>query len=94
MKEIVQLHAVFKGNVQGVFFRQHIKEYAEKLNVKGYVKNLKDGSVEMIAISDKQTLQTLLDQIIKKPGQGSISNIEKSYSKQNLKKFENFEILY
>jgi len=93
MKDIIQLHAIFKGNVQGVFFRQHIKEYADSLNVKGYVKNLKDGSVEMIAISDKQTLQILLNRIIKKPGHGSISNIEKNYSKKNLP-YDNFEILY
>ncbi len=34
------------GNVQGVFFRAFIKEQAEKLNIKGYVRNKEDGSVE------------------------------------------------
>jgi len=32
--------------VQGVFFRAFIKENAEKLGVKGYVRNKEDGSVE------------------------------------------------
>ena len=34
------------GTVQGVFFRAFIKENAEKLGVKGYVRNKEDGSVE------------------------------------------------
>ncbi|NGX29735.1 MAG: hypothetical protein K940chlam4_00573, partial [Candidatus Anoxychlamydiales bacterium] len=33
MKEIVQLHAIFKGNVQDVFFRQQVKVFAEELKI-------------------------------------------------------------
>ena len=93
MKEIVQLHAVFKGNVQGVFFRQQVKVIAEKLKVTGYVKNLKDGSVEVLAIGEKEVLEKLLEEIEKKPGHGSISSIKKNFTKKEVS-FDRFEIRY
>jgi acylphosphatase len=34
------------GIVQGVFFRKFVKEKAEELGIKGYVRNKEDGSVE------------------------------------------------
>ena len=34
------------GNVQGIMFRKHIEEQANKLGLKGYVRNKEDGSVE------------------------------------------------
>ena len=33
------------GKVQGVFFRKYTKEKAKELNLKGFVRNEKDGSV-------------------------------------------------
>jgi len=93
MFEQMQLKVVFKGNVQGVFFRQHVKKYADKYNVCGYVKNLKDGSVELLAIADKKTLDKLIDEIKKNPGFGSIDTIEKKYFK-NFEKLEDFQIIY
>lgn len=91
--KFIQLKAIFKGNVQGVFFRQHVKKYAEKYKVNGYVKNLLDGSVEMVAVSDKNTLDRLMDEILKKPGFGSVKTVKKKYF-DNFEKFEDFQIIY
>jgi len=44
MKKATRIY-VF-GTVQGVFFRAFIKENADKLNVKGFVRNKEDGSIE------------------------------------------------
>ncbi len=44
MKKAVRVY-IF-GAVQGVFFRNYIKEQAKKLGIKGYVRNKEDGSVE------------------------------------------------
>ena len=57
------------------------------------VKNLKDGSVEVLAIGDRKILEKLLEEIEKKPGHGSISSIKKNFTKKELT-LENFEIRY
>ncbi|MFA9489151.1 MULTISPECIES: acylphosphatase [unclassified Mannheimia] len=44
------------GRVQGVAFRFYTLREAEKLGVKGYVRNCNDGSVEVIAKADEQTM--------------------------------------
>ena len=89
----VQLKVIFKGNVQGVFFRRHVKDFAEKYNIKGYVKNLHDGCVEMVAVSDKNTLERFLNEILDKPGYGSIDSVEKEYIVK-AEKFDDFRIIY
>ena len=37
------------GSVQGVFFRKFLKEKAEELGIRGYVRNLEDGRIEIVA---------------------------------------------
>jgi len=44
MKKALRIY-IF-GTVQGVFFRNYIKEHAEKNKVNGYIRNKDDGSVE------------------------------------------------
>jgi acylphosphatase len=41
------------GRVQGVGFRWFCRSNARRLNVSGYVKNLDDGTVELVAQGDK-----------------------------------------
>jgi acylphosphatase len=44
----VRAHVIFRGRVQGVFFRASTKEVAEQEGVRGWVRNLPDGSVEAV----------------------------------------------
>lgn len=47
---------IVTGRVQGVGFRYYIYKLALKHNVKGTVRNLDDGSVEIICLTDHQEL--------------------------------------
>lgn len=49
------------GLVQGVFFRQGVKEEAERLGIVGFVKNEPDGSVRIIAEGEEEKLQKLVE---------------------------------
>mgnify|MGYP006286759827 CR=1 FL=1 len=56
MKEngnIKKIHAWISGRVQGVFYRATTKRRAKKLNLTGWVKNLEDGRVEVVAEGKK-----------------------------------------
>lgn len=46
------IHALISGKVQGVFFRQSTQKKARQLSISGWVKNLTDGRVELMATGD------------------------------------------
>ena len=48
MSEIIRAYRVV-GKVQGVFFRRSAQMEARRLGLRGYTRNLPDGSVEVIA---------------------------------------------
>ena len=45
----IQLEVLFSGDVQGVGFRYTTRQVARKYPVEGYVKNLPDGRVQLVA---------------------------------------------
>lgn len=55
------VHLVIKGKVQGVFFRASAKEVANEIGVKGWVKNMPGGHVEVLASGDKEQLERFID---------------------------------
>ncbi|AWR94976.1 acylphosphatase [Acidianus brierleyi] len=64
------------GIVQGVGFRRYIQINAIRLGIKGYAKNLPDGSVEVVAEGYDESLNKLLDIIRKGPPLSKVENIE------------------
>jgi acylphosphatase len=48
------------GLVQGVFFRKYLKEEADKLELKGHVRNLDTGEVEVVAEGKPENIETML----------------------------------
>jgi len=73
--EIVEVHVLVYGSVQGVGFRATTRYYALKLDLKGSVKNLPDGSVEIYVQGSREKVNKLLHnlKLSSKPG-----HIEKS----------------
>lgn len=59
-EELMEMHAIFRGTVQGVGFRWQTKQFALELNLRGTVKNLPDGSVEVDAQGSKKALTSLV----------------------------------
>ena len=53
-------HAVVHGRVQGVSFRYHTRTAASTLGLNGWVRNLPDGTVEVLAQGDERDLRELL----------------------------------
>ena len=58
MKEC--LHIIVKGKVQGVYFRAYTQKQAVKHNLNGFVRNLANGDVEIVAEGDRADLQALV----------------------------------
>ena len=60
---VKRVHILYSGRVQGVGFRFTFREIALRLGVKGYVRNLPDGSVEAVCESSKDTLDLLVKNV-------------------------------
>ncbi len=67
------------GRVQMVGFRYFTLRQAHALGVRGYVRNLADGSVEVIASGDSQVLTRFANRLEEGPPYSEIDRIEKEF---------------
>jgi acylphosphatase len=63
------------GRVQGVFFRGWTQEQAERLGVKGWVRNCPDGSVEAHLEGEEGNVNWLVDLIGDGPASARVANV-------------------
>ncbi len=61
MQNIRNIQILVTGRVQGVYFRQSTHKLACELGLKGYVRNLSDGRVEIIASGRQEDLDSLIE---------------------------------
>ncbi len=87
------LHAFVSGRVQGVGYRAFTRDVARKLGLKGFVKNLPDGRVEVYAEGDEEKLKALLEKLYHGPFLAKVTDIE-YYLTEPRGKYENFIIDY
>ncbi len=55
-----RVHVYISGRVQGVWFRAYTKEEAERLGLKGWVRNLPDGRVEAVFEGDEEAVEAMV----------------------------------
>ena len=73
---LTQIHVFISGKVQGVGFRDFTMRNAQRLGLKGFVKNLRDGRVELVAEGDKFALDDLLKKVKRGPRTARVENIK------------------
>lgn len=61
MEDIKSIKIIIRGRVQGVGFRYHTKTFAEKLSLKGSVRNLPNGDVIVLASGKSAEIKKLLN---------------------------------
>jgi len=60
-KELARAHIFIQGQVQGVAYRWWTQKTAERIGLTGWVKNLEDGRVEIVAEGEKGNLEKLIE---------------------------------
>lgn len=88
-----RIHAFYSGRVQGVGFRFTAEETAQRLGVVGWVKNVRDGRVELIAEGEEELLVQFLEIIRYGPMQNFIEDVEVTWS-ASTDAFDDFQIRY
>jgi acylphosphatase len=73
MKKAVKV--LIQGTVQGVFFRQFCKDEADKLSLKGIVRNMENGDVELVMEGDHENVDKMVELLKKGPQHAQIKNV-------------------
>ncbi len=86
-----RLEATVKGQVQGVGFRWFVRRQATRLSVTGWVANMADGSVRVVAEGSSAGLARLLGQLRSGPPGAVVDSVEEHWRAAS-GEFSGFEI--
>ena len=75
-QEVVQALAVVDGRVQGVYYRASTQEQARALGLRGWVRNLPDGRVELRAQGTRGRVEALLAWCRKGPPSARVASVD------------------
>ncbi len=77
------------GKVQGVFYRVNTREQAVRLGLRGYVRNLADGRVEVLACGETSAIEALVEWLHSGPPQARVTALEvESAANPNIQGFD------
>lgn len=81
-EDIVQIHLIIHGRVQGVYFRNFTLKNAEDLGVCGWVKNRKDKSVEALLQGTPDVVAVMKERLQDGPVAARVDRIEELESRE------------
>ena len=93
METKTRAKAIISGRVQGVFFRMETKRAADRLGVKGWVRNLKDGTVEAVFEGNQDQVQGGLDWCRQGPPHAAVDDVKVTWH-EYAGEFDGFQIVY
>ncbi|HWQ83665.1 MAG TPA: acylphosphatase [Anaerolineales bacterium] len=74
--EQIRLHAIVEGTVQGVGFRYFVQDAAKLLGLNGWVRNRRDGTVEIQAEGERSRLEQLLAAVRRGPRSAHVMGVD------------------
>lgn len=90
--EVERAHLFISGRVQGVTFRASTRRRAKKMDLNGWVKNLKDGRVEAVFEGPEGKIKEMVDWCHRGPRAARVENVEVEWEKP--REMGSFEIKY
>lgn len=78
MNELIRVHAVIVGRVQGVFFRMETKKKADACQVCGWVRNRPDGTVEAVFEGERDSVEDVLKWCRQGPSSARVESVKTS----------------
>jgi len=86
-----RLHALVIGRVQGVGFRYYVMGAAGDLGLRGWVRNRRDGSVEIVAEGKKEKLSELLRVLQRGSRSSTVTEVKEQWL-ENSGEFHGFSV--
>ena len=88
-----RVHLWISGRVQGVFFRKTTQVVAKTLGICGWVRNLDDGRVEVVAEGEERDLKKLIEFCKRGPPLARVDGMDVKWEEYK-GEFEKFEVRY
>lgn len=88
-----RVHLFISGRVQSVFYRDFTRVIAQKLGLKGWVRNLEDGRVEAVIEGEKSKILELIEKLKEGPTVAKVEDIEQEWEEYK-GEFDKFGIRY
>ena len=89
---MIELHAIVRGRVQLVMYRDFTQRTASKLDVTGFVFNRPDGAVEVVAQGERAALEKLLEALDRGSLLSHVDSVESEW-REPVKPFDDFAIV-
>lgn len=87
----IGVHIIVKGLVQGVGFRYYVERQAVQLGLRGYVRNLYNGDVEIETEGDRSLVEEFIKEVKIGPRSAHVKDLKIEWTEyQN--KFKGFEV--
>ena len=88
-----RIHLIIHGKVQAVFYRSNTHKKASALGLTGFVKNLENGTVEVVAEGPEEKLNQLIEFCKNNPGYSNVDKVDVKEEKIT-NEFESFGVRY
>lgn len=73
---MIRKHIIVHGKVQGVGFRYYVNQSARRIGIRGWVRNLPDGTVEIDAEGPVTQMKTFVEAVKKGSPRSKVTNLE------------------
>ena len=88
-----RVHILVSGRVQGVSFRAYTQQRASAFGLRGYVRNLPNGDVEIVAEGEREAFEKLLEWARHGPSGAAVMDVQVDLSEAD-DSFPDFSIRY
>ncbi len=92
MPRMARAHLRIYGRVQGVFFRSTMRDVARELGVRGWVRNLPDGSVEAVVEGEREKVEKIVEWAHQGPPLARVQRVEVRWEDYR-EEFDDFRIV-
>jgi acylphosphatase len=89
----IRVRLIIEGRVQGVWFRESTRKEAERLGVHGWVRNRRDGTVEVVAEGPEEKVKRLVDWCHQGPPSARVTRVRET-TETFQGEFRSFDVVY
>jgi acylphosphatase len=92
-KRKIRAHVLVFGKVQGVYFRQNTRVVASRHGVSGWIRNMKDGRVEIVLEGNEKDVGLVVEWCFTGPPNARVYDVDVNYEKYT-GEFQDFTVAY